>query len=618
MNRDRIAITFAAAAVCAAVLFAQAPQPPPDEKAAAKAAAKAKNIAQIFELNARTLTVFDREGKQVTTVGPRALYNTATLSPDRKRVATVKADLDKEVQDLFILDATTGNATQLTSGQWRESASNPVWSPDGSRVAYVALRGGNFGLYQITTDGKGKEELLYALPGVATLTDWSLDGRYLSFFSSDLGGGSLYALALDAPAPRKPIEVLRNPKQLTGSRLSPDDKYLAYVSNESGRNEVYVRPFDPSGAAATAGPWKISDQGGQGMAFWRQDGKELYYLAADRGIMAVSISTTPAFEFGKPKLLFRLGEATPVAPGTSNVSRDGERFLIAVPPPALRQLTIFDRKGKVVKTVGEPGLYNQAHLSPDGSRIVCMRNDPKTGNIDIWTYDIATGKGYQVTNDTWPENAPLWSPDGRTVIYVSTRDSYAGIYRKAWDGTGNEEFLFRYTPGAGMVLTDATPDAKFLTFYTGVLVLVPLTGTDPLARKPIDWLRDEYDNVGAHFSPDLKYMAYLSNQSDPMMLDIYVRPFDPAKPDTPPPGEPVQLTKDGAAQSVNWRQDGKEMYYLTRDWEVMAMDVSTSPTFRAGTPKLLFKLPGPALGNPPQWKNVSADGQQFVFTMQAR
>jgi len=333
----------------------------------------------------------------------------------------------------------------------------------------------------------------------------------------------------------------------------------------------------------------------------------------------VNVSTSPAFEFGKPKLLFRLGDAVPIAPNTSNVSRDGQKFLIAVPPPALRQITIFDRQGKVVKTVGDPGLYNQAHLSPDGTKIVCLRNDPKTGDLDLWTYDVATGKGYQVTSDNHPKNAPLWSPDGKTVLYVSTRDSYSGIYRKAWDGTGQEEFLFRYTPGAGMVLTDSTPDGKFLTFTTGATLLVPLSGGDPMARKAIEWQRDEFDEVGARFSPDGRYVAYLADNEDPMALDIYVRPFDESKPEAPPPGAPVKISKDGVAQGmIVWRQDGKELYFITRDWEVMAVDVTTTPTFQAGSSKLLFKLPGPALGNVFQWKNVSRDGQQFVFVMSAR
>jgi hypothetical protein len=99
---------------------------------------------------------------------------------------------------------------------------------------------------------------------------------------------------------------------------------------------------------------------------------------------------------------------------------------------------------------------------------------------------------------------------------------------------------------------------------------------------------------------------------------VYVRPFDANKPDAPPPGKVVQISKNGAAGMINWHQDGKELYYLTRDWEVMAVDISATPSLDAGNPKVLFKLPGPLVGNPPQWKSVSADGQRFVFAMPAR
>jgi Tol biopolymer transport system component len=337
--------------------------------------------------------------------------------------------------------------------------------------------------------------------------------------------------------------------------------------------------------------------------------------------MAVEVGTAPAFQFGKPKLLFRPTAEilTGVAPGTASVSRDGERFVIAVPPTQLRQITVFDRQGKVVSTVGQPGSYVQPGLSPDGTRVVVMRNDPQTGNQDIWTVDIATGKGNPVTNDTPPENAPIWSPDGTQVAYVSTRANYAGIYRKAWDGTGDEELLFRYTPGAGMVLTDWSPDGKFLTFYTGVLSVVPLRPEEqPLDRKAMDWLREDYDVAQGRFSPDSRFLAYLSNEANGDKTDVYVRPFDASNPEAPGPGAAVQVSKNGALGMIFWRQDGKEMYYLTRDWEVMAVDVATTPTFQAGTPKLLFKLPGPLPGNPAQWKNVSRDGQRFIFAMPAK
>jgi len=604
------------AAVLSALLLAPVPgeaQLPRDP------AERAKVIAQIMQANSRQLTLFDREGKEVSNVGPRDLYQQPVLSPDTKRLAVIKADLDKETNDLWVFDAATGKGIQITSSQAREGASSPAWSPDGSQVAYVALRAGSFGLYRKASSGEGTEELLYQSNAPMTLTDWSQDGRFLTYFSTDLSGGALFALPLNAAGERKPIEAFRSKSQLQGPRLSPDSRFMAYVSNESGRNEVYVRPFDPAapaGAAPAGGPWQVSDQGGQGMAFWRRDGKELYYLGADRGVRAVEVGAATTTKFGRPTLLFRPSEATPVAPGTASISRDGERIVIAVPPPQLRQITVFDRAGKVVSTVGQPGLYVQPGLSPDGKRVVVMRNDPQTGNQDIWTYDLATGNGTPVTNDTPPENAPIWSPDGKQVAYVSTRQSYAGIYRRASDGTGDEELVFRYTPGAGMVLTDWSPDGKFLTFYTGVLLVVPLRANEKaLDRKAIEWLREDYDVVQGRFSPDGRFLAYLSNEADAEKMQVYVRPFDPNKPETPGPGSAVQVSKNGSIGMIFWRQDAKEMYFMTRDWEVMAVDITTTPAFQAGTPRLLFKLQGPLPGNPAQWKNVSSDGERFIFAM---
>jgi hypothetical protein len=99
--------------------------------------------------------------------------------------------------------------------------------------------------------------------------------------------------------------------------------------------------------------------------------------------------------------------------------------------------------------------------------------------------------------------------------------------------------------------------------------------------------------------------------------EVYVRQFDPGKPDAPLTGKAVRISKDGAIGMITWRQDGKELYFMNRDWEVMAVDIATTPTFTAGTPRLLFKMPGPLPGNPMQWNNVSKDGQRFIFSMPA-
>jgi Tol biopolymer transport system component len=450
-----------------------------------------------------------------------------------------------------------------------------------------------------------------------TLTDWSQDGKYLTYFSADLSGGGLYALPLAGNGERKPIEVFRSKSQNQGPRLSPDSRVMTFTSNVSGRAEVYAIPFDPAATSGpAAGPWLVSDQGGTGMVFWRKDGRELYYLAADRAVMSVAITGGATPQFGKPQVLFRPSAdiAPGIAPGTASVSRDGERFVMAVPRPQLRQLTVYDRSGKILNKVGEPGLYNQPNLSPDGTRAVVMRNDPRTGNQDIWTIDLASGKGTPITNDTDPQNAPIWGPDGKQVAYVSTKEGISTIYRKAGDGTGAPEPVFSYTPGAGMVLTDWSPDNKFMTFFTGVVVLVPM-GKDQKPGAEIDWLREDYDAAAAKFSPDNRFVAYLSNEADVERLEVYVKPFNPAKADAASSGPAMRVSKDGSLGMISWRQDGKELYFMTRNWEVMAVDVETTPTFKAGTPRMLFSLPGPLPGNPMQWKNVSQDGQRFIFAM---
>jgi Tol biopolymer transport system component len=603
----RIAITVATLLLVAAQAFAQLPKDPEE---------RAKVIAQIMQANARQLTLFDREGKELNAVGPKDLFNQPVFSPDAKRLAVVRQDLEKEAIDLWIYDVATGAGKQLTFSGTRESSVAPAWSPDGSQVAYVALRQGSYGLYRKASNAEGAEELLYKNNAPLTLTDWSQNGKYLTYFSSDLGGGGIYALPLAGSGERKPIEIYRSKSQVTGPRLSPDDRYVAYISNESGKNELYVRPFNPAaapGSAPSAGPWKISEQGATGMAFWRRDGKEMTFLGPDRGIMSVSLTTAPDFEFRKPILLFKMSEATPVAPGTASVNRDVNRFVIAMPPPQLRQLTVLDRQGKVLGTIGQPGIFGQTRLSPDGKRLAVVRNDPQTGNNDIWIFDVATGKGSPLTNDTEPDNNPVWSPDGKYVAYVSFKESYSSIYRRAADGTGQAELLFRYTPGAGVPLTDWSPDGKFLTFFTGVLLVVPLRPNEKgLDRKAIEWLREDYDAFAGRFSPDGRSLAFFSNEADVLKAQLYVRPFDPNKPDAPT-GPAVQMTniKAGVGGQPFWRQDGKELFFMNIDREVMAVDVTAGPKVQAGMPRVLFKLPDPLAGGP----TISADGQKFVVTM---
>ena len=198
------------------------------------------------------------------------------------------------------------------------------------------------------------------------------------------------------------------------------------------------------------------------------------------------------------------------------------------------------------------------------------------------------------------------------------RGNYASIYARPWDGQGSEEQLFRYTAGAGMVLTDFSPDGRFAAFDGGGLVLVvPLTGTDPLKREAVDFARSEFEAGAGRFSPDGRFIAFGSNETG--RFEVYVRPFDAQRAEAA--GETKwQISKDGAIGGIFWRRDGKELYFLTADTaanqvKVMAVDVETGPAFKAGTPRVLFQLPAPLPGNPAQWKHVTPDGQRFVFAV---
>ena len=584
-----------------------------EAKDRAAAEARAKRNALTFDNSATTIVFYDRSAKRTGTLGERAMYEETVMSPDRSRVAVVKDDLANESADLYVLDVATGASTRLTTSARTEFVMAPVWSPDSSRIAYVTIRKGQEGIYVRAANGQGPEELLYKHPGAfLNLSDWSSDGRFLSFANSDLSGGTLYTLPLDVTGERTSVEVVHSDLRLFEPRFSPDGRFLSYVViDKANRAEVFVRPVDP---ATAGGPWQISD-GSSGGAFWRRDGKELYYVARDRSVMVAQVSTSPAFSFTKPTVLFRQEAKLPDR--VAYVSADGERFLALPPPrgPQLQQITIFNRQGQPVQKVGEPGLYSGPSFSPDGTRLVVTKNDLQTAQSDLWTIDLASGKDTRLTNDTYPRLGALWSPDGKYIYYSSFRDGDFPVFRRPSDGSGNEELIFRYTPGAFVAVSDISPDGKALVCDSGgVILVVPLTG-DPASRKEIEFLREEFTDGVGRLSPDGRFMAFRSDEAQAERGEVYVRPFN-ASTGLPGTGK-WRVSKDGVNAMLHWRADGKEIFFRglnleSNEFLVMSVDVTTSPTFTAATPKVLFKLPGPLGGN---LGNISRDGQRFVFAV---
>jgi eukaryotic-like serine/threonine-protein kinase len=338
-----------------------------------RAAAEATLAKATFEATAQRLTVFDRSGKVVQTLGEPAQYRWPVLSPDGTRIAVVRRDARTRSQDLFVIERATESVLQLTSDSASETS--PVWSPDGRLISYVSDRGGSPAIYRRTATATQTEELLYRLPGQAALSDWSSDGRYLAFSILDTAAwdrlndpsgvrAGLHILDLkDANAPRTPTPVLSGEGlRVLGGRFSPDGRLLAFRSNKSGWNEIWVVALDREGRIAGE-PRQVSVQGGLGMATWRRDGRELYFFSADRELMAVSVTNDGTTRFGRPTRLFGAGKTTYAffvsdwpfvgAPdGLGSIGRDGrEAVFISVPEPRgapfARQLTVFDRSGRV-------------------------------------------------------------------------------------------------------------------------------------------------------------------------------------------------------------------------------------------------------------------------------
>ncbi|MBI3401802.1 MAG: protein kinase [Acidobacteria bacterium] len=276
------------------------------------------------------LTWFDRAGKVLGTVADPGSYGTLALSPDERRVAV--SLVTQNNRDIWVIDLARAVPTRLT---FDPSAENyPIWSPDGSRVFYS----GTGGIRQKLASGTDNEELVVksAIGAGAALVpgDLSRDGRYLAYTDNTVVTSSFDLWVVPTGGDRKPFVYLRTPAIETNPAFSPDGRWLAYQSNESGQVQVYVQPFLASG-----GKYQISRNGGM-QPLWRGDGKELFFLTVDGTIMSAEIRTGLQFEMSIPRALFP-AEVLELATGREYaVTKDGQRFLVLVPPPRLNQTAL--------------------------------------------------------------------------------------------------------------------------------------------------------------------------------------------------------------------------------------------------------------------------------------
>jgi Tol biopolymer transport system component/predicted Ser/Thr protein kinase len=257
----------------------------------------------------------DRKGQYLGAFGDAG--GVAMISPDGRRLAE---DWPAEIS---VLELATGVATRLTfRPSWGQ---NPIWSSDGRYIAYNSAGG----IFRRPANGAGGEELLVKGDTLAVPKSWSPDGQFLLYAQVNGGSGAdLFAIAVHGG--RKPFVIAQTAATEDQGQFSPDGRWIAYTSTESGQGEVYVIPFPPSPGG---GKWMVS-RGGGVMPRWRRDGRELFYISPESEMMAVEVGAGPVFHAGNPQALFRtdiVDTGIRTGPISWDLTPDGKRFLIISP-----------------------------------------------------------------------------------------------------------------------------------------------------------------------------------------------------------------------------------------------------------------------------------------------
>ncbi len=255
------------------------------------------------------LVWFDRDGRETGSVGAPAAYLEPTLSPDGRRLAVTRGGADAP-SAIWVFDLERGTSSRVSSPH----SATPLWSAGGKRIAYQTFPEGQ--VYTREASGGGPETLLAELGTFAPLADWSRDGRTLLYETLSHPTG---VMALDLGSDHDPRTVVPG----EGARLSPDGEWLAYMSSDSGVQEVFVRRF-----AESEERLQVSVAGGT-QPRWRGDGRELFYVAPDRRLMAVEVTLGPRLEVGSPRALFST-QILPLVEARNHydVTADGQRFLV--------------------------------------------------------------------------------------------------------------------------------------------------------------------------------------------------------------------------------------------------------------------------------------------------
>jgi len=511
--------------------------------------------------------------------------NDLALSPDGHTLAMVASSAQANDYALWTYEVGSHRTNSLDGTQ---GATYPFWSPDAKSIAFFAA-----GKLKKADVSGGQVQVLCDAPNGRGGT-WNRDGVIV--FTPDSVGGLFRVSSLGG----SPVEMTKpdSSRLETSHRwpvFLPDGKHFLYLganfSGQSENNAIFLGSLDSQERRLLVSTSANAAFAEPGYLLYLRDIKTLVAQPLDRRRFVLTGET---HALSVEALYFpTVGRAVfSVSGGDLLVTQTGKGA-------SLSQLTWFDRSGKLAGTAGVPGAYNNVRLSPDGRRIAADQADPER-NSDIWIHEPARRATTRLTFDAASNQAPIWSPDGKQILFMSNRKVYPRLYLKNADGSGSEEKV--NDPGGFFAVNpwDWSRDAKYILFKKGN-ELWYLSGPEHSA-KPL--LQAKWTVRNAQFSPDGRWMAYASNETGSM--EIYVSPF-------PSVSAKWQVSR-GGGQEPRWPQDGKELFYLSAEGKMMAVPVTASASFEVGSPVALFQTHRrqPVSSQDVFSYDVSSDGQRFL------
>ncbi|HYN09090.1 MAG TPA: protein kinase [Vicinamibacterales bacterium] len=498
-----------------------------------------------------------------------------------------------------------GNASQiwlhsLDSSETRrlagtEGSQFPFWSPDGTRLGFFG--GGK--LRTVDLAG-GSASVICELPlsaRTALSGTWNTAGVIVfavqqQLFKVPASGG--------VPAP---IPVAGELEPAFPQFLADQRHFIFYDGRRSGGGAIKVASLDGGDAKTLVN----SD----GLGVFAPPNLLLFLRGA--ALMVQTLNLERLTLEGNPKLAAANASLGVLFGFRANVSASATGVLAFARPRggSVGQLMWFDRTGQSVGSVPPPpdGEYLNPSLSPNGELLAANLMDPRTGDWDIWLIDIARGVSSRLTSDPARDSDPVWSPDGKEIVFVSDRGGRPGLYRKAVAGSGVEELVAIIEGAMELVPTDWSRDGKYIlyeqsTFGARSVWALPLFGD----RKPIELVGPQFAPYGAHLSPDGQWMAYNSFETGPG--ELIVRRFLV-------PGHWQQISTGGGVHP-RWTADGRELVYwaVPRGIESVSFE-STGSTFRLGPRRTLVQPAVLSLIDARTHYDITRDGRRLLVRQPA-